>query len=145
MELIGSDVNSLLPDALWYMKTAAHIEDSRNGKVLVAPEPVMLTTLFPDQRVLFCPDRKENPVFHFIECLWMMAGRNDSALLSKYNPRMREFAEENSLLWGAYGYRWRKSFHFDQIESVCRLLKEDPNTRRAVISMWDPALDLLNG
>jgi len=84
----------------------------------------------------------ENPVFHFAECLWMMSGRDDSEWISKFNPRMRDFANESGIFHGAYGYRWRILWGIDQILAICNLIKKDPWTRRAVISMWDTALDL---
>lgn len=142
MELTRSGVNELFNDALWWMKVGSVIEESRNGRVKTCPEPVTLTSMRPKERVIFCRERKENPVFHFAECLWMMAGRRDSEWLEQFNPRMREFAEPNGSLHGAYGYRWRTHFGFDQIKEVCAVLKSDPWSRRAVIEMWHSTHDL---
>lgn len=142
MQITRNNVNGLFKDALWFMKTAGVIEASRNGAVKAIPEPMILTSCNPTQRVLFCPARKENPIFHFAECLWMMAGRSDSEWLERFNPRMKEFAEGSGRLHGAYGYRWRKSFGFDQIRAACIALKKDPYSRRIVIGMWNPTSDL---
>ena len=142
MEIQRSGVNELFTDALWWLRTAGEVEDSRNGAVKACQEPVLLTSLRPVERVIFCKERKENPVFHFAECLWMMAGRSDAAWLEQFNPRMKEFAETSGKIYGAYGHRWRAHFGFDQILEVCKILKEEPNTRRAVIGMWSPTGDL---
>jgi hypothetical protein len=56
--------------------------------------------------------------------------------------RMDSFSDDKEIFHGAYGYRWRKSFGFDQIEAVVRLLRKDPMTRRSVIQMWGAEKDL---
>ena len=153
MQIIRNDVGALFHDALWAMKVCGFEEESRNGKVKTIQEPVILTTVNPERRVLFCKERKENPVFHFAECLWMMAGCRDVDWISQYNPRMREFSDHGTTLHGAYGFRWRhyspkpadhKGAGFDQLIAVCEELKRDSWSRRVVLSMWCPELDLGN-
>jgi thymidylate synthase len=124
------------------MRATGIEENSRNGLVKTIPHPVTLTTLRPRNRVLFVPERKENPYFHFAECLWMMAGCDIAAWLEDFNPRMMDYAEETGEIHGAYGFRWREHFNSDQLLDVRAMLRRDPTTRRAVISMWDPNLDL---
>jgi hypothetical protein len=124
------------------MRTESLEEKTRGGYVKSVKEPVLITHTSPRERVIFCEERKENPVFHFMECLWMMAGRRDSKWLEQFNPRMAEFADDGEI-HGAYGHRWRYAFGFNQIGVVIKMLRKDPTTRRAVIQMWD-ALDDLN-
>ena len=140
--ITGADVNELFPEVLWKMRASSFVEESRNGLVKTITYPIMIKTLLPKRRVLFCADRKENPYFHFFECLWMMAGRKDSEWLEQWNPRMKEYAEEDGLIHGAYGHRWRFQFSFDQILAAVQVLRNDPTSRRAVISMWDAFTDL---
>lgn len=142
MRISGHNVNETFHDALWAIKTSGVIEESRAGRVKTIPEPVLIEHDCPQERVLFCEERKENPVFHLMEALWMMAGRNDSEWVAQFNPRMRDFAEPNGRIHGAYGYRWRQSFGMDQIREVIKMLRVDPTTRRAVIGMWHPEWDL---
>ena len=56
--------------------------DSRNGRVIVLDEPVLMTYSHPCERVLFNQARDCNPFFHVYEALWMLAGRNDVASVS---------------------------------------------------------------
>ena len=127
------------------MRVFAQEEDTRAGPVWAMPEPVTLTIVNPQQRVLFDPVRDANPFFHVMEFIWMMCGRRDTAWLSQFNKRIETFAD-NGDMHDAYGYRWRRHFFScDQIVAVIRLLKNDPKTRRAVIAMWDPASDLAPG
>ena len=125
--------------------------DSRNGPVRVIPEPLTITYERPYERVLLNPARDCNPFFHLYEAMWMLAGRNDVESLAFYNPRMREFSDDGKTLNGAYGYRWRyydnsgRTYYstVDQLNVLIGHLKECPNSRRAVLQMWDVEDDLL--
>ena len=117
-------------------------QESRNGKTLEAVEPVTTKYLRPTERVCLIPERDANPFFHFIESMWMLAGRNDLQSLTYYVASMSDFSDDGETLWGAYGYRWRQYFHKDQINMVIKLLKENPDDRRAVLQMWDANKDL---
>ena len=122
MEMRRRNVNELFTDALYFMRGSSFTEDSRNGPVKTCGNPVLLTSYAPEERVLFCKERKENPIFHFMECLWMMAGRNDSRWVAQFNPRMVEYAEAGGRIHGAYGYRWRRHFQwikYSQQSSFC--------------------------
>lgn len=136
------NVNYALGEGLWWLATAGSANDSRNGPVLVAPGPVITTYLHPTQRVLFSAARDANPFFHLYECIWMMAGRNDSATVARYAATMDQFAD-NGVLDGAYGYRWRLQWGFDQLDVIIDELRSNPKSRRAVLQMWDPMKDLL--
>lgn len=133
-------------------------EDSRAGRVIVAPWPVTTAYTHPRERVLFSAIRDANPFFHLVEALWMIAGRSDAGLLNLF---VRDFgdryAEPGGDIHGAYGHRWRGHFwrdnhvvppgaapgrHIDQLDEAVRILKEDPTSRQVVIAMWDPTIDL---
>jgi hypothetical protein len=52
------------------------------------------------------------------------------------------YAESDGTMHGAYGHRWRYHFEKDQLIAVSAMLRFDPTTRRAVLGMWDPSIDL---
>ena len=83
-------------------------QESRSGKVIEYPEPVMTTYKRPEERVLFYPSRDANPFFHLFEALWMLAGKNDLEYVSRFNSRMKDFSDDGKILNGAYGHRWRE-------------------------------------
>lgn len=116
-------------------------EPSRNGKVWVAPWPVATTYPNPRNRVSFWPRRDANPFFHLVEAMWMLAGRNDVETVARYASSMSQFSDDQRTLNGAYGHRWRKHFPLDQLNWVIYHLREDPDSRRAVVAMWDAATD----
>ncbi len=135
------NVNTAFVEALWWLRTAGVREPSRNGPVLVAPGPVITEYQRPLERVLFSPARDANPVFHLMEALWMLADEDKLSWLSQFNARMEAYGE-NGIQWGAYGHRWRSYFGKDQLTLVIAELRKNPDSRRAVIGMWDPCLDL---
>ena len=92
--------------------------ESRVGDVLMFPDPVCSTYRYPRERVLFMPERNRNPFFHFIEGLWMLAGREDVKAISWFVKRMEEFSDDGITLNGAYGNRWVRSFGFDQLAII---------------------------
>lgn len=136
------NVNKCYEDGLWWLKVNGIIDDSRNGQVLVAPGPVLTTYLNPRERVLFSPIRDANPYFHFFEALWMLAGRDDLAYVEQFVKKMADFSDDGVTLQGAYGYRWRRTFDYDQLHVVIDHLTEQPESRRAVVQMWNPNGDL---
>jgi len=138
----GRNVNTVWIDGLWRLKLSGLVEESRVGRVKVLPEPLTSVYEKPWERVLFHPDRDANPFFHLIESLWMLAGSEDLAFLEFYNTRMAEFSDDKATLNGAYGYRWRQQFERDQLLDIVAMLRANRTTRRAVLEMWDPIVDL---
>ena len=115
---------------------------TRNGLALELPLPVITTYTHPEERVLFYEGRDANPYFHFMESLWMLAGRNEVDWISQFNGRINTYSDDGEYFHGAYGFRWREWFTKDQLQIVSHRLKTYPNDRRSVVTMWDPWEDL---
>lgn len=110
----------------------------KDGNVIVAPTPVTTVYLEPRERVLIWPARDANPFFHLFEALWMLVGRRDVAFLNNYIRDFGDrFGEPSGFEHDAYGYRWRYSLGFDQLEINIDKLKSKSNDRQTVIQMWD--------
>ncbi len=138
------NVNKALPEGIKWLLNRGREEPSRNGTVLVSPDPVITGYECPEERVLFSPMRDANPFFHFMEGLWMLAGRNDVEWIGKFNGRFREYSDDGAFFWGAYGHRWRNWFGgIDQLYRVIEQLRADPKDRRVVLTMWDGHSDPL--
>lgn len=136
------NINSAVKWGLTNLLEKGLREDSRNGKVLVAEDPVITVYERPQERVLFSPTRDANPFFHLMEALWMLAGRNDVAFPVQFNKRFAEYSDDTVTIHGAYGFRWREFFGIDQLAFLIDELKTNPKTRRAVLGMWSPYADL---
>ena len=133
------NVAQALPAGLAHLLAHGRWEDTRAGRALVAPWPVATVYEHPRERVLHSAARDANPFFHLAEALWMLAGRRDAAFLDHFVRDFgARFAEPDGTVHGAYGHRWRSAFGFDQLNAVVQMLSSHPESRQAVIAMWDP-------
>ena len=138
-------------------KIPTYVCASRYGEVAQVEEPVILTYSRPLERVLFNAARDVNPFSLLYESLWMLDGRNDVAPLTYYTKRFAEFSDDRETFNGAYGARWRRAEHFewsdtgdayrsevvDQLQVLIDHLRAKPESRRAVLQMWNVEDDLL--
>lgn len=97
----------------------------------------------PRERCLFLPCRGNDVVATLAETLWVIAGRNAIDWLSSYLPRAPQFSDDGRTWRGAYGPRLRNWNGIDQLAETIRLLREEPTTRRAVMSLHDPDRDFV--
>lgn len=153
----AESVSEALAKGLHALRVRGIKQASRVGDVLVHPHPVLTVYTLPWNRVLNDPMRDANPFFHVMESLWMLAGRNDLTWLTQFNKRMASYSDDGGITQpGAYGHRWRSYFGYDQLETIIVELKNNPQTRRCVLAMWDGGAgaqgalddhpgDLLNG
>jgi thymidylate synthase len=73
-----------------------------------------------------------------VEACQLLAGISTPKLVIQVGPAFSNFAEDNGLFHGAYGLRTQ-----DQYAAIVERLNADPDTRQAVVTIWDPKLDLL--
>ncbi len=79
------------------------------------------------------------------ELLWFLRGETNIAYLKEHNVRIwDEWADEHGELGPVYGSQWRSwpdydGRHIDQIRNVLRSLKENPDSRRHIVSAWNVA------
>jgi len=121
-----------------------HIIQSRQGLKVRELTGVTVQINKPLQRVICLPERHNNIFATVFETLWVLGGRNDIESLSFYLPRAGDYSDDGKTWRGGYGPRLRNWQGVDQVERVIELLKEDPDSRRAVISLFDPATDFEN-
>ena len=96
----------------------------------------------PTERCLFLAGRNNNVFAAIAESMWVLAGRNDLEYLSPYLKRAHEFSDDGGITWRAgYGPRLRDWNGTDQLHKIVDLLRADPTSRRAVITLYDPDRD----
>lgn len=107
-----------------------------------------ITIRYPMERCIILQHRNDNIFAKIFETLWMFQGRNDIDILTHYLPRAADFSDNGKTWRGGYGprmrnWRWGESDadSVDQLHYVVNLLNKDPDSRQAVISIWDPAID----
>lgn len=80
------------------------------------------------------------------ELLWFLAGDTNIRYLKENGVKIwDDWADENGELGPVYGYQWRSwpapdGRHIDQIANLLRMIKETPESRRLIVSAWNPAL-----
>lgn len=77
------------------------------------------------------------------ELLWFLKGDSNVKYLQENGVRIwNEWADENGELGPVYGVQWRSwpaanGQHIDQISELVNQLKNNPNSRRHIISAWN--------
>ncbi len=83
------------------------------------------------------------------ELLWFLNGDTNVKYLQDNGVRIwNEWADENGDLGHIYGYQWRSwpdynGGHIDQVSQVVNTIKNNPDSRRIIVSSWNVA-DLPN-
>jgi thymidylate synthase len=79
------------------------------------------------------------------ELLWFLRGDTNIGYLREQGVRIwDEWATEQGDLGPVYGHQWRSwpapdGRHIDQIEQLLQQLKQRPDSRRLLVSAWNPA------
>ncbi|MBL6448974.1 thymidylate synthase [Fulvivirga sp. 29W222] len=79
------------------------------------------------------------------ELLWFLSGDTNIKYLKDNGVSIwDEWADENGDLGPVYGYQWRSwpkpdGGKVDQISQVIEAIKSNPNSRRHIVSAWNPA------
>ena len=77
------------------------------------------------------------------ELLWFLKGDSNINYLTQNGVKIwNEWADENGNLGPVYGHQWRNwnSEGIDQIKSVIHNLKNNPDSRRMLVSAWTPSV-----
>ena len=77
------------------------------------------------------------------ELLWFIKGDTNTAYLTENGVRIwNEWADEHGDLGPVYGHQWRNwnSENIDQLKLVIETLKTNPNSRRMLVSAWNPSV-----
>lgn len=80
------------------------------------------------------------------ELLWFLRGDTNIQYLHEHNVSIwDEWADANGDLGPVYGYQWRSwpaadGRHIDQISQLLTQIKNNPDSRRLIVSAWNPAL-----
>ena len=77
------------------------------------------------------------------ELLWFLNGDTNIKYLNDNGVKIwDEWADKEGNLGHVYGYQWRSwptpdGKHIDQIKKVVQQLKQNPNSRRIIVSAWN--------
>lgn len=77
------------------------------------------------------------------ELLWFLKGDTNVKYLQENGVRIwNEWADENGDLGPVYGHQWRNwnGEDIDQIKEIVETLKKNPNSRRMLVTAWNPSV-----
>jgi len=79
------------------------------------------------------------------ELLWFLRGETNVRYLNEHGVTIwDEWADENGNLGRVYGAQWRdwrgaNGIRVDQIDKIISEIRENPSSRRLIVSAWNPA------
>ena len=140
-----------LPHLLNNLLVGGSVIPSRNGET----RELTMQHITVDQTTdpyIATPGRNVSLPAQIAETMWILAGRSDVEWLSNYLPQAPKFSDDGKTWRGGYGPRLRgwsvDAFahgpgedNVDQLKYIIDLLREDPDTRRAVFTIYDPSTD----
>jgi len=75
-----------------------------------------------------------------VELLWFLRGDTNIKFLHDHGVTIwDEWADGDGNLGAVYGEQWRNFFGVDQIQNLIDQIKKNPESRRLVVSAWNPA------
>jgi len=109
--------------------TADYVVPTRQGLTL----ELLAQTHVIDMRYPFITVTKRNLNFRYIfnEARWVMSGSNSLDFSESIGKTQGPYSQDKMYMQGAYGPKW-----VDQLPYVLEVLKDDPLSRQAVISIW---------
>ena len=94
----------------------------------------------PRARLIFNPRRKWSIFYALGELLWHLAGSNELAFISYYSKKWLSSSDDGITVKGScYGHTMFSAYpnRPSQWEDLLGVLRSDPDTRRAVVSLYD--------
>jgi thymidylate synthase len=95
---------------------------------------VGFTILLPEDNKITTPWRKWSQNYAEYEWDWYLSKNPSAVEISKRAPIWKNMMDHNGNVNSNYGYQWSRN---NQLEKVVEMLRKDPTTRRASISLYD--------
>ena len=133
-----TDAWEFLYDALCRQAEDGMRASSRDGDVV--GEILNATAIIndPTRFIVNSPLRKMSMRYAMGEFLWYLSRNNKLNAIQPYTSAWDRMSDDGVTVNSNYGHRIFEYFGFDQFEYVEKCLREDPNSRQAVIHIRDP-------
>lgn len=106
-------------------------EDRNSTKTL---HNVLIELQSPASNIIKTPWRKWNRNYAQYEFEWYLSGNPNAEEISERAKIWKTMMDANGNVNSNYGYQWQRN---DQLKKVIDMLRNDPKTRRASISLYD--------
>lgn len=101
----------------------------------------MIVVNYPTLKKFRFPYRKISEKYAEAELKWYWSGDNSCHTIGQHAKMWLSLTDDGMTNNSAYGYILEKKYGFDQIQQIIKLLKKDPNSRRAVLNISDPSIN----
>jgi thymidylate synthase len=138
------DANSALIETAYEILRNGRAVSPRGILTYEIPVPTIEIT-DPTKCVVTLTERKMPYNFMSMELVWLLNGTFEP-WISQYLKKWEEYVDDlhgMPGLAGSYGYRLINAFEKDQIRWVINELKTDPDSRRAILTISYPDMDLM--
>lgn len=137
MFIEADTIDDLLMRTFKHLKQHPVSMNNLNGEISYEDIGILLKLNNPRSRLSITETKGK--VFSAIgELCWYLAGSNELNFIEPYIKKYKDYALEDGTINGAYGPRlFAMHGKYNQIDNVIALLKERPNSRKAVIQMYD--------
>lgn len=137
--ITGSDINTIYPQLIKHL-LANGKESSPRGKGVIELPNVGFLLENSRKSIITIKSRKLNYAYAAIEMLGLLReGKLNVEPYTWYNSNMKNFLHPVHGTWdGSYAHR---IYMYNQMEEMYKILKADPNSRRAVIAFYNPKHD----
>jgi thymidylate synthase len=135
MHFTADTLDDLLRDVLTELIKSTHVVTPTKG---ATKEYTGVLLELRNPRARLSRTERKGTVFSCLgELMWYLAGSDELAFMTYYVPGYGEYSDDGQTVHGAYGPRLFGMHGVNQIENVAALLKANPNSRRAVIQLFD--------
>lgn len=140
-ELItGDSANEVWEKAAELLLKEKSVVDGRTGGTYELLH-TFLSIKDPKQKWVFNRVPPMSIAFALAELVWIMNGKEEAEVINFWNPKLKNYAGNQDIYYGAYGKRIRSHFGFDQIEKAYEALQNNPMSRQVVIQIYDVKTD----
>lgn len=118
----------------WYYKLTKDMEkqESRDGDVV--GEVINATTIINDPTKNICDGTRDMSMRYAIgEMMWYLSGNNELKAIQNITHAWDRMSDDGKTVNSNYGWCIESKYGFNQWQYVYDLLKENPNTRQAII------------
>jgi thymidylate synthase len=108
-------------------------DPSRDGAVVAELINPVLVVNNPTRNIVTNPLRNMSMRYAVGELMWYMSGSNATSDIAQFSSAWNKLSDDGETANSAYGYRIHTMYGFDQWEHAKELLRNDLNSRQAVI------------
>lgn len=142
MEIKAINNNDMLKQAVLAIREYGIESDPGNSEINTDGtrflDGVTITVSDIRDRWLSVEGRNSSAIAAIGETFWVLSGRDDVRFLSRVLPRAANFSDDGLTWRAAYGPRL---YAHGQLDSVINRLRNNPNTRQAYLTIYDPSRD----